>query len=153
SRGQSVVVLHHDGVEKAVTRKATPAESRREAVDRGLVYVATTLVDAGIPVLIDAPDGPGSWGDLARSLIPSLAEVRLDEGEEVRNGEARGGEARDAQSPDLVVDPARQDVGEASSAIVDLVQRRFLHARGPLLSSRTLGDETSRRQVLLKDSD
>ena len=143
SRGESVVVLHRDRVQEVITRKAAVAESQREAVDRGLAYVATTLVDSGIPVLIDAPDCPASWGDLVRSLIPSFAEVRV----------GSDGDAQDAPPPDLIVDPTQQEMGDPSAALVDVVRRRFLTARVPLPSARILGDEAQRRQVLLEHTD
>ena len=44
---------------------------------RALGYMAATLVEAGVPVLIDATAHRRAWRDPARAAIPRFAEVQL----------------------------------------------------------------------------
>jgi protein-L-isoaspartate(D-aspartate) O-methyltransferase len=142
SRGESVVVLRHDRVQRAVARGLTVTGAQREALDRALAYMAATLVDSGIPVIIDAPGCSGPWSDLVRLVIPRFAEVRLSEGESAQ-----------VTPPELLVDTATQGTSEAAAAVVELVRRRFLRARAALPETRSLGDAALRRHVLLEESE
>src|SRR5262245_47285192 len=141
SRGASAVILHREDVQRVLVRNAGLAEGQRDALDRALAYVAATLADSGVPVIIDAPDWPRKWGDLARAVIPRFAEVRL----------ASAGEAPAAPQPELLINPVEQEMGEAAGALVELVRGRFLSG-APLPPTRSLGEEALRRWMLPPDT-
>ena len=75
--GEPVMLLELDEMRRFVTPAPTYSDAERELVYRALVYVASTLVDAGVPVVIDATAHRRAWRDLARAVIPSFAEVQL----------------------------------------------------------------------------
>jgi adenylylsulfate kinase len=77
TRGQPATVLELDSLRKILTPSPTYSASEREVVYRALVYLASTLVDASIPVIIDATAHRRAWRDLARAAIPHFAEVQL----------------------------------------------------------------------------
>jgi adenylylsulfate kinase len=77
ARGQPVTVLELDALRKVLTPSPTYSDSERELVYRTLVYLAWTLTDAGVPVIIDATGHRRTWRDLARATIPNFAEVQL----------------------------------------------------------------------------
>ena len=52
-------------------------ENIEELVHRAVVCLATLLVEAGIPVIVDATGHHRRWRDLGRRLIPRFAEVQL----------------------------------------------------------------------------
>src|SRR5262245_40486409 len=113
SRGESAVILHREDVQKVLVRKAPLAEEQRDLLDGALAYVAATLADSGVPVIIDAPDWPRKWGDLARAVIPRFAEVRLWSAGEAPQAPA-------APQPELLINPVEQEMGEAAGALVEL---------------------------------
>jgi adenylylsulfate kinase len=77
ARGEPATVLELDALRKILTPSPTYAESEREVVYRALVYLAATLTDAGIPVIIDATAHRRAWRDLARAAISRFAEIQL----------------------------------------------------------------------------
>jgi adenylylsulfate kinase len=77
ARGEPATVLELDAVRKLLTPSPTYSESEREVVYRALVYLAATLTDAGIPVIIDATAHRRAWRDLARATIAHFAEIQL----------------------------------------------------------------------------
>jgi adenylylsulfate kinase len=77
ARGEPATVLELDALRKILTPSPTYSESEREVVYRALVYLAATLTDAGIPVIIDATAHRRAWRDLARAAIPRFAEIQL----------------------------------------------------------------------------
>ena len=77
ARGETVALLELDEMRRLVTPAPSYSDVERELVYRGLVYVAATLVAAGVPVVIDATGHRQEWRDLARAVIPAFAEVQL----------------------------------------------------------------------------
>ena len=77
ARGEAVTVLELDEMRRLVTPAPSYSDAERELVYRGLVYVASTLVSAGVPVIVDATGHRREWRDLARAVIPVFAEVQL----------------------------------------------------------------------------
>jgi adenylylsulfate kinase len=77
ARGEAVALLELDEMRRLVTPAPSYSDVERELVYRGLVYVAATLVAAGVPVVIDATGHRQEWRDLARATIPAFAEVQL----------------------------------------------------------------------------
>jgi adenylylsulfate kinase len=77
ARGEPVTVLELDEMRRVVTPAPSYSDAERDLVYRGLVYVAATLVSAGVPVVIDATGHRREWRDLARAVVPAFAEVQL----------------------------------------------------------------------------
>ncbi|HXU88269.1 MAG TPA: adenylyl-sulfate kinase [Methylomirabilota bacterium] len=77
ARGQDVAVVELDEMRRLVTPSPTYSDAERELVYRGLVYVAATLVTAGVPAIIDATGHRRAWRDFARAVLPAFAEVQL----------------------------------------------------------------------------
>ncbi len=96
ARGIPVKVLELDEIRRAITPRPTYTEAERDVVYRALAYMAKLLVEAGVPVLIDATAHRRAWRQLARQLIPAFAEVQLECPVEVcreREQSRRGGHA------------------------------------------------------------
>lgn len=96
ARGIPVKVLELDEIRRAITPRPTYTEAERDVVYRALAYMAKLLVEAGVPVLIDATAHRRVWRQLARQLIPAFAEVQLQCPVEVcreREQSRRGGHA------------------------------------------------------------
>jgi adenylylsulfate kinase len=77
ARGQPVTRLELDEIRKCVTPAPRYTDHERDIVYRALGYMATLLVEAGTPVLIDATAHRRIWRDLVRDTIPHFAEVQL----------------------------------------------------------------------------
>ena len=77
ARGRDVAVVELDEMRRLVTPSPTYSDAERELVYRGLVYVAATLVTAGVPAIIDATGHRRAWRDFARAVLPAFAEVQL----------------------------------------------------------------------------
>ncbi len=96
ARGIPVKVLELDEIRRAITPRPTYTDAERDVVYRALAYMATLLVEVGVPVLIDATAHRRAWRELARRLIPNFAEVQLRCSLEVcreREQHRRGGHA------------------------------------------------------------
>jgi adenylylsulfate kinase len=76
--GAPVRVLELDRLRAVLTPQPTYGPDERDVVYRALVFMASALVDAGQPVLIDATAHRREWRDLARISIDRFAEVQLD---------------------------------------------------------------------------
>jgi adenylylsulfate kinase len=76
--GTPVTVLELDQIRRVVTPTPTYSHAERELVYRALVFMAVTLTEAGVPVLIDATAHRRAWRALARASIARFAEVQLD---------------------------------------------------------------------------
>lgn len=72
-----VVLLELDEMRRLVTPAPIYSDAERDLVYRALVFVASTLVDAGVPVIVDATAHRRAWRDFARAVIPHFAEVQL----------------------------------------------------------------------------
>src|SRR5262249_9538788 len=75
--GVRACVLELDAMRRVVTPTPSYSEAERDLVSRALVWLAAALVDAGVPVVVDAPAHRREWRDLARAVIPHFAEVEL----------------------------------------------------------------------------
>lgn len=145
--GHTVELLELDEMRRLVTPQPSYSDVERDLVYRALVYVASTLVDAGVPVIIDATAHRRQWRDLARTVFPRFAEIQLvcpldvcRERERTRRagnaprGVYMAGGKPDAHvpgvdvayepaaSPELVVDTTQESPATASARIAELVK-------------------------------
>ena len=145
--GERVVVLELDAIRKFVTPAATYSQLERDVVYRALVYMAAALVEAGVPVIIDATGHRREWRELARASIRRFAEVQLAcpldvcrdrERRRTAGNAPRGIYARaggpgatvpgvdvayeTALAPELVIDTAVEAPGAAVARIVGLAR-------------------------------
>ena len=148
-------VLELDAMRRVVTPTPSYSDVERDLVYRALVWLASTLVDAGVPVIVDATAHRREWRDLARTVIANFAEVQLRCGLDTcrardaaraaaraTNGVyARGGTERSrvpgvdveyepAAAPELVVDTETMPHDTAVERVCEL-------ARGLPATSRT----------------
>jgi adenylylsulfate kinase len=78
ARGVPVKILELDAIRKIVTPLPTYSDGEREALYRLLAFMAATLTEAGIPVIVDATAHRRRWRELAREMSPRFAEVQLE---------------------------------------------------------------------------
>jgi adenylylsulfate kinase len=146
--GSPVRVLELDEIRKTLTPSPTYSDAERDQVYRTLVYLAATLTEAGVPVIIDATAHRRAWRDLARREIPRFAEVQIqcpvDVARERERTRAPGHAPRDiyaraerpgaavpgvnvpyepALAPELAIDTAREDAAASAARIVALTRR------------------------------
>jgi len=76
-RGEPVTVLELDAIRKKLTPAPQYTEAERDLVYRALGYMAATLVEAGVPVIVDATAHRRAWREAARAAIPRFGEVQL----------------------------------------------------------------------------
>ena len=147
-RGERVTTLELDAIRTKITPAPRYTEAERDLVYRALGYMAATLVEAGVPVIVDATAHRRAWRDAARATIPRFAEVQLRcpldvcrERERTRpRGHApvgiyaRAGRPgatvpgvdvpyEPALAPDLVIDTTVDDVGSAAAKVAALAAR------------------------------
>lgn len=138
ARGMRVVLLDP---EVFLDASADATYAIRTLVYRSLVWIARALADAGVPVVVDATDDRREWRDLARAVLPRLAEVQLRCPLDVcRRREAQrpveaapGGVCRrparldlphePSLAPELDLDTSRVSVAAGVERIVALVER------------------------------
>jgi len=149
ARGEDVIVLELDRIRKIITPKPTYSNAESEAVYRALVYMAAALVDANVPVIVDASAPRRAWRELARETIPNFAEVQL-RGRAVSGGD---GEYEYALAPELTIDTTARTVAESAGAVVGVVHPLFRTARHDASRSRSLGDGELARQMRLGEGD
>ena len=89
ARGVPVKVLELDALRTILTPTPTHSDHEREAVDRLLAFMAATLVEADVPVIVDATAHRRHWRQLARELIANFAEVQLESAEDVASAAAK----------------------------------------------------------------
>jgi adenylylsulfate kinase len=148
ARGAPVAVLELDAIRKVLTPAPTYRDGEREAVHRLLALMAATLVEAGVPVIVDATAHRRQWRQLARERISCFAEVQLEcplavcrERKAPRGpGNARPGisaragagvatvpgvdrEYEPALAPELVIDTTADSVGAGAEKIAALAER------------------------------
>src|SRR5262249_41591657 len=75
--GVAPCVLELDAMRRVVTPSPSYSDAERDLVYRALVWLAAALVDAGVPVIVDATAHRREWRDLARAVIARFAEVQL----------------------------------------------------------------------------
>jgi protein-L-isoaspartate(D-aspartate) O-methyltransferase len=153
ARGEHVVVLELDRVRPVLTPQPTHSDAEREAVYRALVYMAAALVDAGIPVIVDATAHRRAWRELARVTIPNFAEVELRGTRSGATVPEMGIDYEHALSPELTIDAGARSVTDAAADVVGLVHRHLRAARRRSVPSRSLGDDELRRRVRLAEGD
>jgi adenylylsulfate kinase len=154
--GEPVAHLELDAMRAVFTPHPAYTETERELVYRALVFAALSLVDAGIPVIVDATAHRRAWRDLARASIRRFAEVQLDCPPEVAEARERtrpaGAAPRDiyagaaapgatvpgvnvpyerALAPELTVDTAAEDVWSAGARVSALALTLGPAQRGP----------------------
>jgi adenylylsulfate kinase len=146
ARGQRVKWLKLDEVRASITSASRYTDAERDLVYRALGYMATLVVEAGRPVLIDAPAHRRVWRDLVRTAVPRFAEVQLVCPIEIRrertrttrhaprNIYARSGRPEAtvpgeevpyeaALAPELLIDTASDRLTSAVGRVVDLAER------------------------------
>jgi adenylylsulfate kinase-like enzyme len=111
--GHVVEMLELAEMRRLLTPQSTDSDIERDLVYRALVYVAGALVDAGVPVLIDAAAPRRAWRDLARAVLPRFAEVEL--------APPLDATYETALSPDLTIG-ATETASMAAARIADLVK-------------------------------
>jgi adenylylsulfate kinase len=121
--GVRVALLQLDEIRPLLTPSPTDSATEGDLVHRALVYIASTLVAAAVPVVIAAPGHRRAWRDLARAAIPRFAEVQ------VRDPNAAADAAYEAAtSPELTVDTSQETPAEGgeriAAAIADWRQGR-----------------------------
>jgi adenylylsulfate kinase len=146
--GEPVRVLELDEIRKTLTPQPRYTDAERDVVYRALGYMAMHLVEAGVPVIIDATAHRRVWRDLARATIPRFAEVQVvcppevcRERERTRTiGHAPAGiyaragrpgatvpgvdvPYEPALAPELVIDSVSEPVADAAARIVELARR------------------------------
>lgn len=142
AEGRPVHHLELDALRKVLTPAPTYASEEREIVYRALVYLARTLTDSGVGVVIDATAHRREWRDLARAVIPRFAEVQVScplelcmerertrkPGHAPRDIYARAGRRSSsvpgvdvayepALAPDITVDTATEDLNTAVARV------------------------------------
>ena len=76
--GEPIARLELDEIRKSITPAPRYTDRERDIVYRALGYMATLLVESGMPVLIDATTAHRRvWRDLVREAVPYFAEVQL----------------------------------------------------------------------------
>jgi len=99
----------------ALLRRGAAAGGPLDAASRLLAFLATALVEVGVPVIVDAPAGDGKGREEARAAIPRFAAVEV-----APPGAAAGGER---PAPDLAIDPATTPAEEAVALVAELARR------------------------------
>jgi adenylylsulfate kinase len=143
--GTPVELLELDAMRRVVTPEPAYTDAERVVVYRALVWVAAALVDAELPVLVDATAHRREWRDLARATIPRFAEVQLvcsletcrareaarPAGSAPRGIYARAGRPgatvpgvdvpyEPAHAPEVTLDTERESVAAAAARVVAL---------------------------------
>jgi adenylylsulfate kinase len=148
ARGKVVTLLELDAIRKKITPEPTYTDAERDLVYRALAYMAATLTEAGVPVIVDATAHRRAWRAAARAAIPSFAEVQLvcpldvcrerartrPQGRAPAGIYARAGQPgatvpgvdvpyETALAADLTIDTTVDDVAAAASKVAALAQR------------------------------
>ncbi len=159
---RTATVLELDEIRKFLTPNPTYSNVEREIVYAALVYMAKILVDAGMPVIIDATANRRHYRDRARAAIPQFAEVYITCSLETCMARERVRKAAHAPSgiyqqakkeaatvpgvnvpyeaprqPEVVIDSERMSVAESAETVVAFIRKRFIHGMncGPFVSS------------------
>jgi adenylylsulfate kinase len=77
ARGERVTVLEASAVAAALVPDRAPSPHELDMIYRGLIYAASVLTRAGVPVIVDATAHRRAWRELARETIAHFAEVQL----------------------------------------------------------------------------
>ena len=148
ARGRSVRTIELDAIRRYLVPRPEYTEAERELVYRALVYFAVQLVEANVPVIVDATANRRRWRELARAAIRRFGEVQLVCPLEVcrqREGTREAGNApseiyaragapgatvpgvdvpyETSLAPELLIDSRQDDVPTAAGAIASLAER------------------------------
>jgi adenylylsulfate kinase len=155
-RDRRVTVLELDAMRRVVTPVPTYSDSERDLVYRALVWLASTVVEAGVPVIVDATAHRREWRDLARTVIPTFAEVEVTCGLDTRRARAATRapdrnvyalagtpgarvpgvdlEYEPPSRPELAIDTETTLLDEAAARVLDLLREL------PSADSRVVGE-------------
>jgi adenylylsulfate kinase len=147
-RGIDPVVLESDAFRKYFSPRATYTEEDRSLFYRGLVEVAASYVERGLPVIIDATGNRRAYRRPARERFPKFLEVFVDCPLEIcmerdPKGIYRKGHEGSATAvpglqadyepplhPEVRIRSDREDPDEAARKILDfLVSNEWISAR------------------------
>jgi adenylylsulfate kinase-like enzyme len=131
--GHHAELLELDEMRRVVTPEPTNTELERNLLYRALVYVASTLVDSGVPVIIDGTAHRRAWRDLARARLPRFVEIEVTCQLEACRERAMAYES--ASAPELRIDTSRETPDKAGARIAELVKA------WPQMSSRSAPPE------------
>lgn len=148
ARGEAVSVLELDAIRQKITPQPQYTDAERDTVYRALGYMASVLVEAGVPVIVDATAHRRAWRDAARASIPRFGEVQIvcplaicRERERARprgyappgiydragrpGGTVPGVDVpyEVALAPELIIDTTVEDVASAAARVVALAER------------------------------
>jgi adenylylsulfate kinase len=144
AEGLTVEVLESDEVRRVLTPEATYSQAERDLFYRALALMGAKLVERGVTVIFDATASRRTYRDFARSLIPRFIEVAVECPLEIcvqrdYKGTYQRGQRGESStvpglqepyeaplSPDLTIDTARAQTGEAVEHILALVKERML---------------------------
>jgi adenylylsulfate kinase len=139
-----VAVLESDVLRKILSENPRYGESDRDAFYRQMIWIGVLLTRHGVPVIFDATANRRAWRNEARRQIPNFVEVFVDVPLETcieRDPKgiyrsAAAGHASDVpgmqakyeppESPELVIDGARESPLEAARRIVAFLKSRAL---------------------------
>ncbi len=147
--GIRAAVLESDAVRRKITPNAMYGEEERDGFYATVAYIASVLVEHGVPVIVDATANRRSYRDRARAATPRFLEVHVrcplavcrarDPKEIYRRGAA--GTAQNVPgvsapyepplTPEVVVDGERDDPGAAARRIVSALEKKGYLPRGP----------------------
>lgn len=129
--GHHVELLELEEMRRVVTPEPTNTEVERDLLYRALVYVASTLVDSGVPVVIDAMAHRRAWRDRARALLPRFAEIEVACSVEPCGERDHADAYEPAISPELRIDVSRETPVMAAARIAELVKAWPQTSGGP----------------------
>jgi adenylylsulfate kinase len=118
-----VVLLELDQMRVVVTPHPTGSETELDTVYRSLVFMARSLTEAGLPVIIDATAHHRAWRNLARASILRFAEVQIQHPVDVARtggGPAVNAPYEAAVSPELTIDVGPKDADAAGARVAAL---------------------------------
>ncbi|MBI5905270.1 MAG: adenylyl-sulfate kinase [Deltaproteobacteria bacterium] len=147
ARGVHPAVLESDAVRRVVTPAPTYSPAERDAFYATLGYLARTLAEHGVAVIVDATANRREYRDRARAAIPAFFEVHVKCPPDVcrtrdPKGIYRRGEAGTAPNvpglsapyepplrPELTVDGERESPEDAARRIVEAIDAAGCLAR------------------------
>jgi protein-L-isoaspartate(D-aspartate) O-methyltransferase len=144
ARGERVTVLELDRIRPIIAPEPTHSDAEDDAIHRALIYMAASLVDVGVGVIIDATARRRAWRELARAVIPAFAEVQLHCPPDPRV------DYEDALAPELTIDVAARSVADAAADVVAMV-RRLLRPRREMPAPSRVGHLELCRRVRLPE--
>jgi adenylylsulfate kinase len=130
TEGIPVCLLELDAMRRIVTPSPTYSDTERDLVYRALVWLTSTLAEAGVPVIVDATAHRREWRDLARAVVLNFAEVQL-------SCSLRTCRARDAARAATRTGPAVYELGGRPGARVPGVGVDYEPATAPELALDT----------------